>query len=163
YQHDSNGDLIGVTSPPDSVPPGTTNPPASIVPHGRRIQYGYRNVLNGPTSDPTHNLNQIFLPVDADGTQQRQPFQRIAYDSNDRVVRIAYNRMPTQTAAFDGDAAPNPSDLCAGSECTQYSYTLQLYQGNYDVASTTVTDRNGNITDYAFPDHLGQVQQITVR
>jgi RHS repeat-associated protein len=131
--YDQNGDLISVTSP--SV---TGTPNGNDFPNGKTIEFSYSSGFEDERFN--HNLLTITAP------------NEVANGGSPRFV-LTYNTDPTSPSAdrvlTQTIGGTNASGFSAGGTI---SY-------EYDGNTTSVTDRNGNLTEYLFND-LGNILSI---
>ena len=134
FEYDGNGDLVSVTSP--SV---TGTPNGNDFPDGKTTKYTYSSGFEDDTLN--HDLQTITAP------------NEVAAGGSPRVVNVyetgedsyAYGRVIKQT--YGGT---NASGIAAGGDVT-YAYeelTSNPSSTNEPVNRVTVTDRNGNKTEY---------------
>jgi len=147
FEYDSNGDLVGVTSPAVT---GTPN--GNDFPQGKTERYAY---LSGANLDARlqHNLVSITAPNEV--ASGGPPRIRIEYDTNPRSPN--FERVLSQTIG-----GINHTGVPAGGTISYVYQSLGSAPSNdfvTPVAQTTVTDRNGNLTEYQF-NQLGNIVRI---
>ena len=146
FTYDINGDLVEVTSPTVT---GTPN--GNDFPQGKTVRYSYSSGFDDIRLN--HNLQSITAPNEV--ASGGQPRVVITYDTDttspnvDRVLSLTFGgtsegEVPaggTNTYQYQSLAAPDPPRV------------------NDPVRQTTVTDRNGNVTEYHF-NRLGNTLGI---
>jgi RHS repeat-associated protein len=146
FEYDENGDLVAVTSP---AVMGTPN--GNDFPNGKTVRYTYSSGFGDERLN--HNLLSITAPneVAAGGPPQTI----ITYDENSNSPHI--DRVLTQTiGGTNGSGVPSGGII---------SYTYQnlgpAQADDFDSAvfQTSVTDRNGNETEYQF-NQLGNIVRV---
>ena len=146
FGHDANGDLVSVTSPAVT---GTPN--GNDFPTGKTTLYSYQSGSGERLLD--HNLLTVTAPNEE--AVAGPPRLQVVYDTN--PASADFDRVLTLTV--DGT---NASGVLAGGDIT-YSYSIlnPTPADNFSVpfSQTTVTDRNGNITEYDF-NSLGNVLAV---
>jgi YD repeat-containing protein len=139
FEYDANGDLVAVTSP---AVIGTPN--GNDFPQGKTTRYSY---LSGIDEQLKHNLVSITAPNEV--AVGGPPRVEVEYDAFDRVIRQTIGGV-------------NQSGVPAGGTI-RYEYrflgTAPANDFNRAVLQTTVTDRNGNLTEYQF-NQLGNIVRI---
>lgn len=130
--YDGNGDLVSVTSPPV-----TGTPTGNDFPSGNTVRYTYSHGFGDARLN--HNLLSIIAPNQfLSGT----PRISVSYDNNpastnvDRVLSLTMGGSISYAYTNLGPAVPN-------------DFTNAVFQN-------TVTDRNGNVTEYRF-NQLGNI------
>ena len=130
FDFNSDGDLISVTSPSVTGTPTNNN-----FPSGRTDRYTYAS----SQTDPLRNHNLLTITSPNEVASGGPPMVQVAYDAQDRVT--------SQTVG-----GTNQTGVPAGGTI---AYTYASLGGdpsnpNSSVTKTTVTDRNGNHTEYEF-------------
>ncbi len=160
FEHDQNGDLVAVRTP---VVMGT--PTRNDFPQGKTTRYGYSSGLN--TDVLNHNLLTITAPNEvASGGEARI---RIEYENDpnspnlDRVLRQTVGGANAPAEFVNGQIRfRRDLGVPAGGTITyQYQFLGRVPEQDFDspVTQTTVTDRNGNRTEYQF-NQLGNIVRI---
>jgi RHS repeat-associated protein len=144
FQYDNNGDLVAVTSPAVT---GTPN--GNDFPQGKTERYAY---LSGSNLNARlqHNLISITAPNEA--ASGGPPRLRIEYETNTRSPN--FERVLSQTIG-----GTNQTGVPAGGTVRYQYQSLGMAPANdflTPVSQTTVTDRNGNLTEYQF-NQLGNI------
>ena len=138
FEYDGNDDLIGVTSPTVT---GTPN--GNDFPTGKTKRYTY--TTGSPDVRANHRLLTITAPNEV--ANGGPPRVMLTYDPNPPAAHIG--RVLTQTIG-----GTNGSDVPSGGTITYDYQALAAPADPDDVTTatrqTTVTDRNGNITEYQF-------------
>jgi RHS repeat-associated protein len=146
FEYDRNGDLVAVTSPAVS---GTPN--GNDFPAGKTTRYRYSSGF--PDERLNHNLLEIAAPNET--AAGGPPRVRVEYDTN--LFSPDWDRVLRQTIG-----GVNRSSVPAGGTIS-YEYqelaTVAPSDFNSPVFQTTVTDRNGNRTEYQF-NQLGNIVRI---
>ena len=144
--YDINGDLVEVTSPAVT---GTPN--GNDFPQGKTVRYSYSSGFADVRLN--HNLLSITAPNEVDSNGPPKVINTYETDPNspnvDRVLSQAFggtnqSGVPaggTNTYQYQSLASPDPPEL------------------NDPVRQTTVTDRNGNVTEYQF-NRLGNIVRL---
>ncbi len=136
FAYDANGDLTEVTSP--TV---TSTPTGNNFPQGRTTRYTYSSSSTDPHLD--HNLLTVTAPNEVAGGGP--PRLILTYGTSSSTT---LDRVLTQTLG-----GTNYSGVPAGGVIA-YQYivltTTRRVGVNFPVSQTTVTDRNGNVTEYQF-------------
>jgi RHS repeat-associated protein len=160
FQYDANGDLIAVISP--AV---TGTPTHNDFPQGQTTRYSYSSGF--PQDVLNHNLLTITAPNEV--ASQGQPKIRIEYDTTpnspnlDRVLRQMIGGTNAPAALMNGQLQFRRDVRVPAGGTISYEYKfLGLTPPNdfvSPVTQTTVTDRNGNRTEYQF-NQLGNIARI---
>ncbi len=162
FGYDANNDLVSVTSP--SV---TDTPNGNNFPDGKTTRFTYSSGFEDKTL--RHNLLTITAPneVASDGEAKVQFEYETDPDSpdKDRVIRqvIGGTNVPAVFANNSSIRFDNEAGVPSGGTI-QYEYEAignDLAEDDFvsPVTQTTVTDRNGNDTEYQF-NQLGNVVRI---
>jgi YD repeat-containing protein len=145
YQYDSFGNLTSATSPVVTNTPNTND-----FPLGKTTRYTYSSGFGDERLN--HNLLTITAPNEAAGGPPRM---RVEYETNavsSHLDRITVLRL----------GGTNISNVPAGGMIS-YAYQILGAAGSNDfltaVFQTTVTDRNGNLTEYQF-NQLGNILRV---
>jgi RHS repeat-associated protein len=146
FEYDSTDDLVAVTSP--AV---TGTPHGNDFPEGKTIRYRYGTGFS--KAAPAHNLLEITAPNEV--ASGGSPRVRIEYEIKKGSPNLG--RVLRQTLG-----GVNANGVPAGGTIS-YEYVSfgKPAKGNLTkpVAQTTVTDRNGNRTEYQF-NEFGNVMRI---
>lgn len=146
FEYDRNGDLVAVTSP---VVTGAPN--GNDFPTGKTTRYHYSSGFADGRLN--HNLIEITAPNEV--ATGGPPRVRVEYDTHPTSPNV--DRVLRQTIG-----GVNASGVPAGGTIS-YEYlrlgTAPPGDFNTAVFQNTVTDRNGNQTEYQF-NQLGNIVQI---
>jgi RHS repeat-associated protein len=160
FEYDGNADLVAVTSP--AV---TGTPTRNDFPQGKTTRYSYSSGFDDETFN--HNLLSITAPNEvASGGQARI---RVEYEtspnspSRDRVLRQTIGGT-TAPAEFNNGQIRFRNDArvpAGGTISYEYRFLDTAPENDFitPVSQTTVTDRNGNRTEYQF-NQLGNIVRI---
>ena len=133
--YDGNGDLVEVTSP--SV---TGTPNGNDFPLGKTTRYSYTSGFAQPELE--HNLLTVTSPNEV--ASGGPPRVTAVYDTDlsssnfDRVARLTYG-------GTNEHGVP-----AGGTNAFEYASVAGGVDSNDPFTTTTVTDRNGNVTEYVF-------------
>jgi RHS repeat-associated protein len=147
FTYDASGELVDITSP--AV---TGTPTGNDFPNGQTTSYTYSEGL------PNERLNHELLTVTAPNEVASSGPPRLTYTYDTGTSSPNEGRV---TSLAEGGT--NSTNVPAGGTI-QYSYQTLVTTPPNDVTTpvfqTTVTDRNGNITQYQF-NQLGNILQTT--
>jgi RHS repeat-associated protein len=160
FEYDGNADLVAVTSP--AV---TGTPTHNDFPQGKTTRYSYSSGFDDETLN--HNLLSITAPNEvASGGPARI---RVEYDtrpnspSRDRVLRQTIGGTAAPAEFNNGQIRfRNDARVPAGGTISyEYRFLGTASEDDFitPVSQTTVTDRNGNRTEYQF-NQLGNIVRI---
>lgn len=146
FEYDRNGDLVAMTSPAVNGTPNSNDFPA-----GKTTRYRYSSGFSDERLN--HNLLEIIAPNEV--ASGGPPRVRVEYETNSASPNV--DRVLRQTIG-----GVNASGVPAGGTIS-YEYralgTPAPDNVNTPVFQNTVTDRNGNRTEYQF-NHLGNIVRI---
>jgi RHS repeat-associated protein len=160
FEYDTRGDLVSVTSP--AV---TGTPTRNDFPRGKTTEYDYSSGFANPVLN--HNLLAITAPNEV---ASRGPARiQLVYETNtaspnlDRVLRQTIGGT-NRPAEFANGQVRFRSDVrvpAGGTISYEYRFLGAVRPGDFNSAmtQTTVTDRNGNRTEYQF-NQLGNIVRI---
>ncbi|HXF05615.1 MAG TPA: DUF6531 domain-containing protein, partial [Blastocatellia bacterium] len=160
FEYDGNGDLVAVTSP--AV---TGTPTRNDFPQGKTTRYTYSSGF----ADERLNHNLLTITAPNEVASGGEPRIRIEYDTTpasltvDRVLRQTLGGT-NRPAQFVGGGIQFRSDMrmpAGGTIRYEYRFLGMVPPGDFTspVSQTTVTDRNGNRTEYQF-NQLGNIVRI---
>ena len=148
FEYDANNDLVEVTGP---AVVGTAT--GNDFPQGTAVRYTYSSGF--ADAHLNHNLLTVTVP------------NEVAASTTPRLV-LTYGTSQTTTDSLDRVVTQmlggtNDSGVPAGGTYT-YDYTILTTTStttptNFPVSQTTVTDRNGNLTEYQF-NRSGNVVRV---
>ena len=148
FEYDANNDLVEVTGP---AVVGTAT--GNDFPQGTAVRYTYSSGF--ADAHLNHNLLTVTAP------------NEVAASTTPRLV-LTYGTSQTTTDSLDRVVTQmlggtNDSGVPAGGTYT-YDYTILTTTStttptNFPVSQTTVTDRNGNLTEYQF-NRSGNVVRV---
>jgi len=146
FEYDRNGDLVAVTSPAVT---GTPN--GNDFPAGKTTRYRYSSGFSDSLLN--HNLLELIAPNEA--ASGGPPRVRVEYETNlaspnvDRVLRQTIGGVNTTGVPAGGTIAYDYRDLG----------TAAASDFNTPVFQNTVTNKNGNLTEYQF-NRIGNIVRI---
>jgi YD repeat-containing protein len=146
FTYDASGNLASMTSPPVT---GTPN--GNDFPQGATTQYTYTSGF----ADPLLNHKLLTITQPNETAAGGPPSVVLTYDTN----RASPTAGRVQSLMLGGTNAQN---VPAGGTIT-YTYQTLAAAGPGDITTpisqTTVTDRNGNLTQYQFNSQQNVVQE----
>lgn len=144
FKYDERGDLVEVTSPTVT---GTPN--GNDFPQGKTERYTYSS--GSEFEQLNHNMLTITAP------------NEVAQDGNPRVI-LTYETDP-ESPSFgrllsETYGGTNHTDIPAGGTVFyEYEFFPEVASDDFNtaVSKTTVTDRNGNLTEYLFNQNANYI------
>jgi RHS repeat-associated protein len=160
FTYDANDDLVEVASPAVTGTPTRNN-----FPQGKTTRYSYSSGFSNEVLN--HNLLTITAPNEvASGGQARI---RVEYETNpnspnlDRVLRQTIGGTNAPATVVNGQVQFRREVRVPAGGTISYQYQLLGSAPPTDfvspVTQTTVTDRNGNRTEYQF-NQIGNIVRI---
>jgi RHS repeat-associated protein len=160
FQYDQNGDLVAVTSPAIR---GT--PTGNDFPQGKTTRYSYSPGFGEDMFN--HNLLTITAPNEV--SSGGMPRIRIEYDTSptspnrDRVLSQTVGGLNLPAEFVNGQIRFRSDGRVPAGGTISYQYQFLGIAPENDftspVSQTTVTDRNGNLTEYQF-NRLGNIVRV---
>jgi RHS repeat-associated protein len=166
FEYDQSGALVAVTSP--AV---TGTPTGNDFPQGKTTRYTYSSGLAQEMLN--HNLLTITAPNEV--ASGGEPIVRVEYDTNpnspnaDRALRQTVGGTNAPAEFVNGQVRFRPDIRVPAGGTISYEYQFlgmaPPNDFNFPVTQTTVTDRNGNRTEYQFNqlNNIVRIREFTNR